>query len=782
MLAFLYQFARFSGRVHSRGMHSTETKSPARLRLIILLLWLAIAGLVPNLHADNRSRWAAEGQAAVETWLLSSPDESLKDEYGDFVRLDGSGFADPVWNIQGYDYLTLNRTAHFTRGTIPMTIYVTEGAATAPGLTNMGTPVLEGQVSPVQGARIFVSHPELHLGFFKRSKSDIVAAQNNKKRVEQMFTEGIKRIQFDRAVQRWGDEGLTAVESWLRKGTNEINALCGDFMCFQAEYSPGEFRLDSGSDFGRGNKPSMRFTVRALFSRGYLPLTIIITKGRVTAPGLTNVGTPVIDGPVESHTGARILVPHPEICVPDDFQFQDMLKFLAADGEAKLARSYKLISVRKQKTFVGEAANVVDGGSNVVSVEQLAELRRHPCTLELRADHTLVISNYPVLDDPQRFVAVPGNWSLRAHGDLNSVQFKMSVSGSGEVKPGSATCDLNYPNNFVPHSYYLPGLTMLCRDESGSLQELWFKATNPIQLSGMWPNPHFVSRPLTNRPPNWDTPVYASPETYLREAINFQRKKNVTNDWYLANMQVKLADLLRKEGKLDEAETNLLQAEAVSIAATWHQGGDVADAFMVHARILMDKHDWAGAETAAREAVDKFPPQHYRVRESYELLNQVLAAERKPLVPIPIIATATNVVTIPEVNVLDPNSVENLQRVVEACRQQFGNESTNLADTLGLLSSVLRDQGKLTEAETARRENLAIRRKALGNEDARVATSLDALGSILQREGKLAEAETSIREALAIRRKFFGNESSTVLNTLNHLNEVLKLEGKPPAS
>jgi hypothetical protein len=112
----------------------------------------------------------------------------------------------------------------------------------------------------------------------------------------------------------------------------------------------------------------------------------------------------------------------------------------------------------------------------------------------------------------------------------------------------------------------------------------------------------------------------------------------------------------------------------------------------------------------------------------------------------------------------------------------FGNDSTNLADTLGSLSTVLGVEGKLAEAEAARRENLAIRRKALGNDNFRVATSLDALGTILQGERKLAEAETSFREALAIRRKVFGEQSSQVRDTLARLNEVLKAEGKPAAA
>jgi tetratricopeptide (TPR) repeat protein len=742
----------------------------------MMMLWLAVAGFVPNLRADNQSRWVAEGQAAVESWLRSGPDESLKDEFGDLVSIEGSGFGSPAWNIQGYDYLILGRTAHFTRGTLSLKVFVTEGLCTAPGETKVGTPVMETRYPGATSLTIFVSHPKLGPGSGHSLTEQTAAAKKAKTEIEQAWQNQTKQIEFERAVQRWGNEGLTAVESWLRNGTNKINALCGDFVCFQSEVF---FHLDTGGDFGRGNKPSMRFTVRALFSRGYLPLNIIITNGRETAPGLTNVGTPVIDGSVESHVGTRILVSHPEICVPVDFQPQDAMKFLAAEGEDKLTRTYKLTVLRKQHAFFWMAAQGPGGGGETFPAEQQAELRGHPCTLELRADNTLVISNYPVFGAARRFITVPGNWSLNAQHDRNIVQFKFSVSGNGEVKPRNAACNLVYPNNFNPYSSYSPGLNMLCRDESGNQEELWFAAINPVPLSGLQPKPHFVTRPSTNRPPNWDTAVYDNPETRLREVIDYQRKLDATNNWTVGLFQVRLAEMIRKSGRLDEAETNLLQGLAVLVANLPLQNGDVADAFMIHAHILMDKHDLAGAETAAREAIEKFPPQHYRIREAYQLLNQVLTAEGKPLVPLPAIAITTNAVVPPETNILDPNSVVNLQFEADKRRQLYGNESTNLADTLGLLSTVLRDEGKLTEAETVRRENLAIRRQALGNEDPRVATSLDALGTILQRESKLAEAETSIREALAIRRKVFGDQSSQVLDTLKRLNEVLKLENKP---
>ena len=107
----------------------------------------------------NDPRYAAEGQAAVEEYLRTNAASALKQlhetkDWGAFLRLEGGGFAYPVWNIQGYHFLDLRRTAYFTGGELPIRIIITEGRVTAPGLQTVGKPY-------VQDGMIFVSHPEV---------------------------------------------------------------------------------------------------------------------------------------------------------------------------------------------------------------------------------------------------------------------------------------------------------------------------------------------------------------------------------------------------------------------------------------------------------------------------------------------------------------------------------------------------------------------------------------------------------------------------------------------
>ena len=112
------------------------------------------------------------------------------------------------------------------------------------------------------------------------------------------------------------------------------------------------------------------------------------------------------------------------------------------------------------------------------------------------------------------------------------------------------------------------------------------------------------------------------------------------------------------------------------------------------------------------------------------------------------------------------------------CRKLLDNESLYVAYALNNLALVLYDQGKLPEAETLQREALTMKRKLLGNEHPAVANSLNNLAKVLWREGKLAETETLFCEALAMQRKLLGNEHPDVANSSSELLSVLREEGK----
>jgi hypothetical protein len=138
-------------------------------------------------------------------------------------------------------------------------------------------------------------------------------------------------------------------------------------------------------------------------------LDIRITEGRAMSPPPDGMGTPVIQR-MGLHSGATLVVSHPQPCSFEHFQGQDNLKFLVAEGEAKLIGTYTL-------RLPGSASNP-------------------PCKLELRADHSLTLSNCPTPGDPQRLVTIPGEWSLSIYRGVG-IHFQLSVSGGDAVKKPS---------------------------------------------------------------------------------------------------------------------------------------------------------------------------------------------------------------------------------------------------------------------------------------------------------------------------------------------------------
>ena len=103
----------------------------------------------------------------------------------------------------------------------------------------------------------------------------------------------------------------------------------------------------------------------------------------------------------------------------------------------------------------------------------------------------------------------------------------------------------------------------------------------------------------------------------------------------------------------------------------------------------------------------------------------------------------------------------------------------DVARTLYNLSLVLRDAGKLTQAETAIREVLDLQRES-NPEHPDVADALDTLVTILCARNQPAEAEQRAREAVALRKKVQGERAQWVALSLDALVEALSLQNKTP--
>ena len=122
---------------------------------------------------------------------------------------------------------------------------------------------------------------------------------------------------------------------------------------------------------------------------------------------------------------------------------------------------------------------------------------------------------------------------------------------------------------------------------------------------------------------------------------------------------------------------------------------------------------------------------------------------------------------------------ENAYREALALRKAlWGNNNTNVADTMDSLGRVLTYQGRLDDAEPLILGALTIRTNLLGAEHVKVAASLFHLAQIRFRLPAGKELETLIRQSLAIRRKCLGNESIEVVESLSGLSNILLAFGR----
>lgn len=116
-------------------------------------------------------------------------------------------------------------------------------------------------------------------------------------------------------------------------------------------------------------------------------------------------------------------------------------------------------------------------------------------------------------------------------------------------------------------------------------------------------------------------------------------------------------------------------------------------------------------------------------------------------------------------------------------RKLRGPGSLEEASALGHLADILRHQWllshdgrRLTEAETAARDSLALREQRLGHDSDRVAWTLFSLHLVLQIEGRTTEAEAACREALAIFRKLYGEDHPSTAYVRMGLTRSVPLE------
>lgn len=252
---------------------------------------------------------------------------------------------------------------------------------------------------------------------------------------------------------------------------------------------------------------------------------------------------------------------------------------------------------------------------------------------------------------------------------------------------------------------------------------------------------------------------YDEAEPLLREALAAYEAMGAPLDAARGEITSDLAHLLQETGEVEESEA--LFRRALQIQREVLPPSDPALAITLTrfgGLLWFNVGDFAGADSVFREA---------------------LAIRRAALEPDdPVLTTSLNSMA----NLLhsqgDYAGAEPFYReAIEGYRRQLG-EHPNLAIVQSNFAALLRDKGDYDEAETVQREALALHRRTQGDRNIDVALGLGSLGSILLEQGRWAEADSALAAGLEQQIEIFGADHPYSLRTRMYVVRLRTAQGR----
>ena len=111
-------------------------------------------------------------------------------------------------------------------------------------------------------------------------------------------------------------------------------------------------------------------------------------------------------------------------------------------------------------------------------------------------------------------------------------------------------------------------------------------------------------------------------------------------------------------------------------------------------------------------------------------------------------------------------------------RRVLGEEAPETIAAVGNMGVLLRELGRLAEAEPYYREALEKFRRVLGETDQETIRSINNMGVLLAEQGRLADAEPFYREALEKSRRVIGEDHPLTITAINNMGVLLFNQGK----
>lgn len=246
---------------------------------------------------------------------------------------------------------------------------------------------------------------------------------------------------------------------------------------------------------------------------------------------------------------------------------------------------------------------------------------------------------------------------------------------------------------------------------------------------------------------------YEASDRTLAEALQAARRASATPSEQYATLLVDLCRLEMLRGNVIEAEKHIAAAYNVMRSLRGRDDPKLAAILVDMSNVLVWADDLAQAERQAREALriySRVPETHPDRIYAEANLARILTYLDRPDEAAPI-----------------------FERVLAAQRLVFGDNNSNVADTLGHLAQVRIAQGRFDAAERLIRESLAIHDAAGSSVTLKIGFLQTMLGTVLLKKGKYRDAENTLRTTLEMFAGAVPSDHQYVASAEHYLGEAL---------
>ncbi|MFL6577651.1 MAG: protein kinase domain-containing protein [Povalibacter sp.] len=254
-----------------------------------------------------------------------------------------------------------------------------------------------------------------------------------------------------------------------------------------------------------------------------------------------------------------------------------------------------------------------------------------------------------------------------------------------------------------------------------------------------------------------DAGNYDASDRTFTQALNVVRGAADTQTEEHGKLLVELGRLEFMRGNVTEAQGHVTLALKIIRNVQGENSPEVASVLTDLANILVWKDELAGAEQYARQAVHIYSTVHKlhpdRIIADFRLAQILLFR-----------------------NQLD-DAATLFERAIDAQRQVYGPNTSEMTEMLGSFAQVRLAQNKLQDAEKLLNEALTIHRNSGSKIEYQVGYLETILGRVLNREGRPTESIRVLRDAMVRLTKSLPADHQYIASAEYHLGEGLLLQG-----